>query len=341
MRAMKVGNAGYALLAEARRWVWAVRPEFWDPFSRMLGLDQIPIEATEAHIKRAETAARRDNRRRESAVAVVPLHGVITPRASILSMLFGGGGLELFRRQIAEAASDDDVSAIVLDVDSPGGSSALVEETAADVRAAGESKPVVAVANADMGSAAYWIASQATELSATPSALVGSIGAFVLHYSFEGMNEKMGIEPTYIAAGRFKTEGNEDEALSDEARDHLQSIVDASYDAFVRDVALGRGASEKAVRTGFGEGRMLPAADALAEGMVDRVETLESAVARMLSGGEDASLRSASADPSDRPSNLSDDDEAEHEEPGGPSSSSKSRREDEAFADQAIASLTR
>jgi signal peptide peptidase SppA len=277
---VKLGTSAHIVLAEARRHVWAVESTFWDSFSRVLALDALPVVEVEAPQARRKVAEKT-----RTGVAILPLQGVITPKASILSMLFGGsGGLSLFREQLREAVASDDVDAIVLDVDSPGGSVAMVEETAAEIRAAREVKPVVAVANVDAGSAAYWLAAQATELLVTPSGMVGSVGASILHLDFSGMNEKMGIEPTFISAGRYKTEGNPEEPLTDEATAHLQATVDDAYASFVADVAAGRGVPEKTVRRGYGEGRMLTAKNALEAGMVDGVETLDSVVRRTLAG---------------------------------------------------------
>jgi signal peptide peptidase SppA len=277
---VKLGTSAHIVLAEARRHVWAVESTFWDSFSRVLALDALPVVEVEAPQARRKVAEKT-----RTGVAILPLQGVITPKASILSMLFGGsGGLSLFREQLREAVASDDVDAIVLDVDSPGGSVAMVEETAAEIRAAREVKPVVAVANVDAGSAAYWLAAQATELLVTPSGMVGSVGAYILHLDFSGMNEKMGIEPTFISAGRYKTEGNPEEPLTDEATAHLQATVDDAYASFVADVAAGRGVPEKTVRRGYGEGRMLTAKNALEAGMVDGVETLDSVVRRTLAG---------------------------------------------------------
>jgi signal peptide peptidase SppA len=217
-----------------------------------------------------------------------------------------------------------------------------VEEAAADIRAAREVKPVISSVNVDAGSAAYWLASQASEVSITPSGMAGSIGAFMLHLDFSGMNEKQGIEPTYVSAGRFKVEGNPDEPLSDEGEAYLQGIVDETFATFVRDVAEGRGITEKSVRQGFGEGRMVTAEPALEAGMVDRIETFEEAVARALDGGASSSSGPRAQIPSERAANLQGAHEAEHdEEPTGPSHLRKSRIEDEALADQALASTTR
>lgn len=336
MSGVRIGNAAHALLAEASRSVWLVRPEFWHPFSRLLALDELVVTPPAA----PEAASRRrsggGDTRSRSAVAVIPLQGLIMPKPNILSMLFGGGGgLAAFRESLRTAVADDDVDAIVLDVDSPGGSSALIEEAAADIRAAREVKPIVAVANTDAGSAAYWLAAQANEVAITPSGMVGSVGAYILHVSYAGMNEQMGVEPTFISAGRYKVEANAEEPLTDEATEHLQAIVDETHATFVRDVAAGRGVPERVVRRGYGEGRMLTAQSALAAGMVDRIETLEQTVARLLAGDAPGDARRAQI-PSEGDRSVSDD-EARHEAGSGKSPSQVARNEDHALIDSIIA----
>lgn len=218
-------------------------------------------------------------------VAVLTLTGVLTPHGSMLSWLFGGdaGGVQAFRDQLSRAVADPDVAAIVLDVDSPGGSVGLVPEAAADVRSARDVKPVYAVANTLAASGAYYIASQATELYVTPSGMVGSIGVYYLHEDWSSANEKIGIDVTYVYAGRYKTEGNPDEPLTDEARAAWQADADTLYAQFVDDVALGRGVSADKVRSDYGEGRVLLAGAALDAGMVNGIDTLQAVVGRALS----------------------------------------------------------
>lgn len=236
--------------------------------------------AISAGTNAAETSAARAGRPRPErgpAIAVLPLTGVITPRGSLLSSLFGDGpgGLDAFRADFRAALADDEIGGILIDVDSPGGSTDLVTETAAEIRAARGTKPIVASANTDAASAAYWIASQADEVHVTPSGAVGSVGVFALHIDESRAMDSEGFTPTFISAGKFKTEGNPLEPLSEEARDYAQANVDGVYDQFLEDVAAGRGVTPEAVRKGFGEGRMVNADDAVAEGMADRVSTIE------------------------------------------------------------------
>lgn len=215
-------------------------------------------------------------------VAVLPIRGMITPGVSLMSLLFGGTPLRLFRQALRNAVASDEVGAIVLDVDSPGGLVDLVPETAAEIRAAGQQKKVVAVANTMAASAAYYLASQASELVVTPSGEVGSVGVYCLHDDYSGMWEQVGIKPTYVYAGAYKVELNPDEPLSEDARAYLQAGVDEVYADFVSSVAKGRGVTPAKVRSDFGEGRMLSAKNAVSAGMADRVETFEDAVSRLV-----------------------------------------------------------
>jgi signal peptide peptidase SppA len=216
------------------------------------------------------------------SVAVIPLQGVITPRGFMSIFGSRGGGLQEFRRALREAVGSQDIGTIVLAIDSPGGRCDLVPETAAEVREATKSKRVVSVANTLAASAAYWIGSQADEFIVTPSGDVGSIGVFCVHEDFSGYDERLGIKTTLISAGKYKTEGNPYEPLSDGAREAIQEGVDAVYDLFLADVAKGRGASMADVRRGYGEGRCVDAKRALELNLVDRVATFEEALSELV-----------------------------------------------------------
>ena len=89
-----------------------------------------------------------------------------------------------------------------------------------------------------------------------------------------------GVSPTYISAGKYKTEGNDLQPLSEEARAALQSRIDEYYSMFLKAVARGRATTTAAVRDGFGQGRVVGASEAVSLGMADRIGTIEDAVAR-------------------------------------------------------------
>ena len=220
-------------------------------------------------------------RRRSGAVAVLPIHGPVSPRANFFTMFFGGVGLDTWAGEFRAMLADPQVRAIVLDIDSPGGSAAGVEEMATEILASRGSKPIIAVADTLAASAAYWLASAADEIVTSPSAEVGSIGVFALHLDMSRAMDAAGVTPTIIKAGKFKAEGNPWQPLTAEAQEYLQSRVNDYYTAFVGGVAKGRGVPPAKVREEFGQGRMVGAKDAVRLGMADRVGTLTQTLARL------------------------------------------------------------
>jgi capsid assembly protease len=222
------------------------------------------------------------------SVSVVSLKGIITPAPSLLAMLFGaGGGLSQFMSDMRMAIGDPETRAVVIDVDSPGGTVDLVPEVAAELRSMREDggKPIVAVANTTADSAAYWLASQAHEIVATPSGEVGSVGVYSVHRDMSEAFAQRGIKHTLVSAGARKVEGNPYAALDDEARTSIQQAVDDHYEMFVNDVATGRGVEVPSLSDGmaFGGGRSFSARRAAKLGLVDRVATLGETVARLSS----------------------------------------------------------
>lgn len=230
------------------------------------------------------------------AVALLSLYGVIAPRASMVENVSGpsGTGLDSFSSMLQTAVNDDEVGSIVIDINSPGGTIDMVPETGEKIRQARNVKPIYAVANTQAASAAYWLGSQATELVSTPSGEVGSIGVYAAHQDISGELEAKGRKVTMISAGKYKTEASPFEALSDEARAHVQAGVDEAYGWFIDAVGKGRNVKSSVVRDEFGEGRMLSSKRALSAGMIDRVATLEETVARALRGGSDRRGRASS-----------------------------------------------
>src|SRR5262245_60926587 len=176
---------------------------------------------------------------RGGTVAVLPVYGLISQRASIFSLLFGGVSLEGLSRAFQQTLADPNVGVVVFDFDSPGGAVSGVPEMAAEIYAARSRKKIVAISNTMAASAAYWLASQASELIVTPSGQVGSIGVYTIHTDFSKMNEKIGATPEYVFAGKYKVEGNPDAPLSATARQYLQSQVDDYYRMFV-NAEIGR-----------------------------------------------------------------------------------------------------
>lgn len=261
---------------------WAIKPEALGVILDILEFKANGGVRTEDEIEELIGEDKRPTQIRRGKVAVIPLYGVIMPRADVFMNISGGTSMQKLQATLIEADRDSKVASIVLDIASPGGSVELVPETAEVIR--NLQTPTVAVANTDAASAAYWIAAQADELVVTPSGEVGSIGVWTAHQNIAGAQQKAGLETTLISAGKYKVEGNPFGPLEEEARDAMQAKVDHYYDMFVADVARGRGTSAGDVRSGFGEGRMVTAADAVKEGMADRIATLDQIVSERSDG---------------------------------------------------------
>lgn len=218
---------------------------------------------------------------RAGAIAVLSVSGILAPRASMMMRWFGVTGLDDLTKRFQALVDDSSVGAIILNINSPGGSVEGLPEFAQTVFDARKSKKIVAIANTVAASAAYWIGTAADEFVSMKSSWIGSIGVFTVHHEFSKMLEAEGIKSTIISAGKFKTERNDLEPLTEDAKVHMQEWVNHFYNMFVVDVARNRGVSIKDVTEGFGQGRTLPAEMALKENMIDGIETMDQLIARL------------------------------------------------------------
>lgn len=212
-------------------------------------------------------------------VAVLPLVGFLDQHPSELLEWLGGTATGVFGAAFDAAMADPAVRAVVLDVNSPGGSVFGTEELATKIAAARGTKPIIAVANSVAASAAYWIASAADKLYVTPGGLVGSIGVVVFREDATAIYDSMGVKVHVVAEGRYKAEGWPFVPMTEEERSHIQSQVGEIYERFVGNVATNRGTTPYQVQKTFGQGRESSAKQAKSVGMVDGIKTLEQVLA--------------------------------------------------------------
>lgn len=205
-------------------------------------------------------------------VAVIRVAGVLMKQVS--SMSAGSSTVQL-RRDIRQAAADPDVSAILLAIDSPGGTVAGTDDLAADVLAARQRKPVWAHID-DLGaSAAYWIASQAERVTAnSTTALVGSIGTIATVYDLSGMAEQQGIKALVFSTGPLKGAGVEGTAITPEQAVYFQGLVDSAQKSFDSAVKKGRGLSAKQLED-VRSGAVFAAEDGLARKLIDGIQSID------------------------------------------------------------------
>jgi len=246
---------------------------------RLVGEDASPEDIAAATVQRRNLP---QPPRKGGGVALIPMYGVIAPRMNLLSDISGGTTFEALTAQLRAAVENPEVKTIVFDVDSPGGSVAGASEFAREVLKARTVKPVIAQAQYLMASAAYWPMACATEIVASPSAMVGAIGVYTIHDDITEALGKLGVKREVIGAGKYKTENVGGGPLSDEARAHVIGLVEANYTRQVVDISKGRGCSAADVRNGYAEGRCVDVEAALAAGMIDRIASLDDTLARVL-----------------------------------------------------------
>ena len=302
------GEARYLLTAKGRRIEFNEVGQAFDLWTKELLALETPMEA----------ASGKRNAAQPGSVAVIPVVGIVSHRMSLMGDISGPGGAstQKLTAQLRQALEDGNCKAIVLDVDSPGGSVEGVTELASEIFSARKQKPIKAVCNAMAASAAYWLASAADEVICTPSGQCGSIGAFMLLQDESEALAKEGIKITMIKSAAHKGEGHPTQPLSEDAIAYAQSQVDTMGNMFNKAVAQNRGTSQANVREKFGQGRSFLAADAVKAGLADRVATLDEVLAGFgVKSGAAGSGSRASAETSSESRVASTEPETTHSSP--------------------------
>lgn len=214
--------------------------------------------------------------RAKDGVAIISIVGSLVNRGAYIGASSGVVSYEGIQFQIKKAVEAGDIHSIILDIQSPGGEAVGAFETAEMVRDAAKTKKVIAVVNGMAASAAYAIASGATEIVTTQTGVSGSIGVVILHTDHSGLLKQMGIKATLIYAGENKVDGNPFGPLSKEVLQDLQAEVDTFYDAFCETVALGRGARLSAGGARATNARTFIGVAAVERGLADSVGSFQS-----------------------------------------------------------------
>jgi ClpP class serine protease len=201
------------IATKIRQSVWLITPEGLNAVldianSRLSGeqFDQEYLEELAASSRSSQDGE--NNYQIVNGVGILPIMGPIFGKANLMTQFSGATSLEVLQSDFRELLDNNKVHSVLLNIDSPGGTSDLVQEMGDEIFAARSIKPIHAIANTDAGSAAYWLMSQAQHLYSTPSGSVGSIGAYTVHEDQSTYDANEGIKYTFISAGPYKTEGN-------------------------------------------------------------------------------------------------------------------------------------
>ncbi len=214
-------------------------------------------------------------------VALIDVDGLIINQRA--GWLFGSGEnpVSLFVEKLDKAARDPSVKAVVLRINSPGGTvqatEAMYSRLARFRKNSG--KPVIACITDVGASGGYYLACGANEILAQPSSITGSIGVVIQTVSFAGTMKMIGIKADAITSGRLKTMGSPLKDMSDEERAVFQQMVDEFYGQFVESVAAGRPKLTVEKVRALADGRVYTGRQAVKAGLVDRLGGLQDAIA--------------------------------------------------------------
>jgi protease-4 len=206
--------------------------------------------------------------------------GVVIASGEILdgSQPPGTVGGETAASLIREAREDDDVKAIVIRVDSPGGSVFASEQIYREVRAAqADGKPVVVSMGDLAASGGYYIAAPADEIWAHPATITGSIGIFGAIPTFQNTLKKIGVNVDGVGTTNLSGQLRVDRALGEDAKILLQSFIERGYEEFLAHVAEGRKKTRDEVHA-IAQGRVWIGTDAKNNGLVDHLGLFDQAV---------------------------------------------------------------
>lgn len=202
------------------------------------------------------------------AIAVIPIDGQIMGTSA--GGLLGDAGItpEEVLSKLRQADDDESVKAVLLRIDSPGGTAAASQEIAMEV--ARMDKPVVASIGDVGASGAYMVASQCDRIVAGPSAAVGSIGVILEVPNFEGLMDKIGVKYRVFTEGEFKDAGSPFRSLTPTETKMIQEDIRVAYDQFVDVVAEGRHMKRSKVEK-LATGWVWPGTTAKKLGLVDEI----------------------------------------------------------------------
>ncbi|KAF1085993.1 putative signal peptide peptidase SppA [Sporotomaculum syntrophicum] len=204
-----------------------------------------------------------------SVVGVIQINGTIVSGVDSSSLFSTVAGSEGIMKQLRRAAQDPSVKAVVLRLNTPGGSVAGAQEIALEVdRLRQEGKKVVASMGDVAASGGYWIACRCDKIVANPGTMTGSIGVIMETQNLQGLYDKLGIDPVVFKSGPHKDMGSTSRVVSEQEQQIFQRMVDDIYLQFVDTVAEGRGMTEARVRE-VADGRIFTGSQALENGLVD------------------------------------------------------------------------
>ena len=211
-------------------------------------------------------------------IAVIYLDGVMSASQSSDMWSSGSTGTNI-TSDLRKATNNPEIKAVVLRLNSPGGTPVAAQEIANEIDRLKDSGKVVVSSMGDTAaSAAYWVAARTDIIVANPGTLTGSIGVIMETPNLQKLFETLGVNMETIKSGPYKDIGSYSRPVTPEERAILQSVVDDIFEQFIDAVAQGREMETEQVRQ-LADGRVFTGRQALEVGLVDQLGDLQDAVA--------------------------------------------------------------
>ncbi|EGO64577.1 signal peptide peptidase SppA [Acetonema longum] len=228
----------------------------------------------------------RQSRSGAAKIAVIYVDGIMIGGRGEAGLLGASGGTDAIIRQLHAAKEDATVKAILLRINSPGGSAPASQEVGEEIKKVRQSGKIIVTSMADMAaSGGYWLAATTDKIYANPATLTGSIGVYIPYANWQELYQKIGIYQEKIKSGPHKDMLAPERSLTPAERAIVQSMVDDLYEQFVQVVAQGRNLDPEKVRQ-LADGRIYTGNQAKALGLVDELGNMYDALegAKQLAG---------------------------------------------------------
>ena len=210
-------------------------------------------------------------------IAVMYAEGEIMPEAADQQYNMASLITEKMARELIKLKEDKEVKAVVIRVNSPGGSAYVSDQIWKQVKALKEEKPVVVSMGNVAASGGYYISCAANQIVAEPNTLTGSIGVFGMFPNMTGLFEKLDVTSDVVKTHTFSDMGNIARPMTADEKVLVQGAIERNYRTFLARCAEGRGMSVEAIDA-IGQGRVWTGEQALANGLVDRLGDLDTAI---------------------------------------------------------------
>lgn len=274
-------------VAKAMDRFWCIEPEQGEAIASLLASVPADINAASAG------SGERKDYGISGSTAVIDIRGSMTKGYSSWS---SGTSTVRVRQAVRAAVKDDDVTSILLVIDSPGGQVAGLHDLAEDVRKANAKKPVTAYVEDLCCSAALWVASQAGRIVASPAAQIGSIGCYTVVDDTSVYWAARGVKCNLVSSGDLKGAGAEGVPVSIAYLAEVQAQIDDIADRFCDALASGRKMTKEAAQA-LCTGKVWTAAEARQLGLVDQLSDLDTLFSQMQRGGYPAKAAAAGTGP--------------------------------------------